>query len=104
LRADDRELAAVAALALKEATDMQDQIIDAVMAHSIHTDAVRTHPLAAWVIVRDQVDYPGDLVACLVTDVLTPYVLLADTLGACTPNCRLAWSARSGSRLTRQKL
>ena len=49
---------------------MQDQIIDAVMARSIHADAVRTHPLAAWVIVRDQIDYPGDLVARLVTDQL----------------------------------
>jgi hypothetical protein len=59
---------------------MPDQIIDAVMARSIQTDAVRTHPLAAWVIVRDQIDYPSDLVARLVTDQLTPYVLLADTL------------------------
>ena len=59
---------------------MPDQIIDAVMARSIHADAVRTHPLAAWVIVRDQIDYPRDLVARLVTDQLTPYVLLADTL------------------------
>ena len=49
------------------------------MARSIHADAVRTHPLAAWVIVRDQIDYPGDLVARLVTDVLTPYAL-ANTL------------------------
>jgi hypothetical protein len=46
-------MAAVAAPS-KEATSMQDQIIDAVMARSIHADAVRTHPLAAWVIVRDQ--------------------------------------------------
>jgi len=59
---------------------MPEQIIDAMMAQSIHADAARTHPLAAWVIVRDQIDYPGDLVARLVTDVLTPYVLLADTL------------------------
>jgi hypothetical protein len=50
------------------------------LAQSIQADAVRTHPLAAWVIVRDQVDYPGDLVARLVTDGLTPYVLLADSL------------------------
>ena len=61
---------------------MQDQIIDAVMAQSIHDDAVRKHPLAAWVIVHDQVDYPNDLVARLVTDQFTPYVLVADTLGA----------------------
>jgi hypothetical protein len=59
---------------------MPDQIIDAVMARSIQADAVRTHPLAAWVIVRDAIDYPGDLVARLVTDVLTPYVLRADSL------------------------
>jgi len=39
---------------------MQDQIIDAVMACSIHADAVRTHSLAAWVIVRDQIDYPAN--------------------------------------------
>jgi hypothetical protein len=33
------------------------------------------------VIVRDQIDYPHRLVARLGTDQLTPYVLLADTLG-----------------------
>ena len=59
---------------------MPDQIIDAVMARSIQADAVRTHPLAAWVIVRDPIDYPGDLVARLVTDGLTPYVLRAGNL------------------------
>jgi hypothetical protein len=37
---------------------MQDQIIDAVMARSIHVDAVRTHPLAAWVIVRPMAYVP----------------------------------------------
>jgi len=73
-------LAAAVAPAPEEALGMSDQIIDAMMAQSIHADAVRTHPLAAWVIVRDQIDYPGDLVARLVTDDLTPYVLLADTL------------------------
>jgi hypothetical protein len=38
---------------------MPDQIIDAVMARSIHIDAVRAYPLAAWVIARDQIDYPA---------------------------------------------
>jgi hypothetical protein len=47
VRAHDRELAAIAAPARKEATRMPDQIIDPVMACSIHADAVRTHPLAA---------------------------------------------------------
>ncbi len=55
---------------------MQDQIIDAVIARSIRADAVRTYPLAAWVIVHDQIDYSGVLVARLVTDQLTPYVLV----------------------------
>jgi hypothetical protein len=58
----------------------QDQIIDAVMARSIQTDAARTHPLLAWVVVRS-VAYPNQFAARLVTDALTPYVLLADTLG-----------------------
>jgi hypothetical protein len=48
VRAHDRRLAAVATLAPKDAADMPDQIIDAVMACSIHADVVRTHPLAAW--------------------------------------------------------
>jgi hypothetical protein len=34
----------------------------------------------AWVITRDEVAYPGEFVARLVTDAPTPYVLLADTL------------------------
>ena len=51
MRAHDRELAALATSAPEEATGMPDQIIDAVMARSIHTDAVRTHPLAAWVVL-----------------------------------------------------
>jgi len=80
LRADDRGLATNAIAATDPQTSMPDQIIDAVMARSIQADAVRTHPLAAWVIVRDPIDYPGDLVARLVTDGLTPYVLRADNL------------------------
>jgi hypothetical protein len=58
----------------------QDQIIDAVMARALQADAVRTHPLLAWIVMRDQPEYPGEFVARLVTDVPTPYVLLADTL------------------------
>jgi len=51
VRAHDSQLAAVVAPAPEEATGMPDQIIDAVTARSIHTDAVRTHPLAAWVVL-----------------------------------------------------
>jgi hypothetical protein len=59
----------------------QDQIIDTLMACAIQSDAARTHPLMAWVVMRDEEAYPGQLVARLVTDGVTPYVLLADTLG-----------------------
>jgi hypothetical protein len=55
-----------------------DQIIDAVIARSIQTDAERTHPMLAWVIIRDEEFYPGQFMARLVTNTLTP---LADTLG-----------------------
>ena len=63
MRGHDRQPAALAAPSPKEATGMPDQIIDAVMARSIHADAVRTHPLAAWLIVRDQIDYFRELVS-----------------------------------------
>lgn len=60
---------------------MADQIIDAAMAQAIQADAVRTHPLSGWIVMRDPPDYPGKVVARLVTNGSTPYLLLADTLG-----------------------
>jgi hypothetical protein len=63
-----------------DATDMDDQIIDAAMALSLHADAVRTHPLAGWIIMRDPPDYEGKFVARLVTTRASPYVLVGDTL------------------------
>jgi hypothetical protein len=78
--AHDRRLAALAAPVSQEAMGVSEQILDAMMGCSIHGDALRTQRLAAWVIMRDQIDYPGDLMAHLVTDGLMPYVLLADTL------------------------
>jgi hypothetical protein len=59
----------------------QDQIIDAMMARSIQTDAARKHPLLAWVVTRDEGTYRGQFVARLVTETPTVYVLLAGTLG-----------------------
>src|SRR5580700_11358780 len=59
----------------------QDQIIDATMARSIQTDAARTHPLLAWVVTRNEAAHPGQFAARLVTDAVTPCVVLADTLG-----------------------
>ena len=58
----------------------QDQIIDAVMARALQADAIRTHPLLAWVVTRDEDTQPGAFMARLVTGAPTPYVLLADTL------------------------
>ena len=58
----------------------QDQIIDAVMALALQADAIRTHPLMAWIVMHDDATWPGAFVARLVTDAATPYVLLADTL------------------------
>jgi hypothetical protein len=58
----------------------QDQIIDAVMALALQADAIRTHPLMAWIVMHDEAIWPGAFVARLVTDAATPYVLLADTL------------------------
>ena len=58
----------------------QDQIVDAVMARALQADAIRTHPLVAWIVTRDEAAWSGEFVARLVTDTPTPYVLLADTL------------------------
>jgi hypothetical protein len=59
---------------------MDDQIIDAAMAHALHTDARRNHALVGWVVMRDPPDYPDQFVARLMTDIPSPYVLVADTL------------------------
>jgi hypothetical protein len=59
---------------------MQYQIIDAVMACAIQADAARAHPLFAWIIMRSLPEYPGSLVARLVTETPTPYILLGHTL------------------------
>jgi hypothetical protein len=59
---------------------MPDQIVDAAMASALQTDVMRTHPLVAWVVTRDEVAYPGEFVARLMTSVPTSYVMLADSL------------------------
>jgi hypothetical protein len=58
---------------------VQDQIIDAVMARALQADAIRTHPLMAWIVMHDDAISPGVFVARLVTDAATPCVV-ADTL------------------------
>jgi hypothetical protein len=59
---------------------MQDEIIDALMARAVHADAARTHPLVGWIVMRDQPDCPDEIIARLVTDTPTPYILLGHTL------------------------
>jgi hypothetical protein len=59
---------------------IQDQIIDAAIASGLQADAIRSNPLVAWIVTRDEVAYPGEFVARLVTGAPTSYVMLADTL------------------------
>jgi hypothetical protein len=59
---------------------MPDQIIDAEMARGLHVDACRAHPLVGWLVTKDPSDYPGKVTARLVTDLPSPYLLVADTL------------------------
>jgi len=61
---------------------MPDQIIEAVLAQELHADACQTRPMVGWMVTQDGPDYPGKVVARLVTDGPTPYVLVADTLAA----------------------
>jgi hypothetical protein len=58
----------------------EDQIIDAAMAGALQSDAIRRHPLVAWIITREEATWPGEFVARLITDGPTSYVMLADTL------------------------
>jgi hypothetical protein len=58
---------------------IDDQVIDPAIARSLHADAVRTHPVVGWIVLRDPY-YPDHFVARLVTDIASPYILVADTL------------------------
>ncbi len=50
------------------------------MAQAVQTDVTRTRPIVGWVVMRDPPDYPDKIIARLVTDRLTPYVLMAESL------------------------
>jgi hypothetical protein len=56
------------------------QIVDIMMARSLQEDAARNHPLFAWIVMDDVPEYLGAVVARLVTDAPTPYILIAQTL------------------------
>ncbi len=64
------------------ATDsaMPDEIIDAALARGLHIDAKRRHTLVGWIVMNDPPEYPDKIIARLMTDAPTPYVLIADTL------------------------
>ena len=59
---------------------MPDQIIDAAMAKALHADACRAHVLVGWIVTRDPLDYPDKVIARLMTDKPSPYVMIANTL------------------------
>ena len=59
---------------------MADQVIDAAMARGLHADACRSHALVGWVVTRDPPEHPDKVVARLVTDTPSSYLLVADTL------------------------
>ena len=77
---------------------MDDQIIDAAMARSLHADASRAHPLVGWIVMRDPPDYPDRFVARLVTAAASPYILVADTLAEVQAACPMVSSDPHGSR------
>jgi hypothetical protein len=49
-----------------------DQIIDSGMALMLHADACRSAGLVGWLVLRDLPNYPGKIIARLVTDAPTP--------------------------------
>jgi hypothetical protein len=59
---------------------MADQVVDAAMARGLHADACRSHALVGWVVMQDPPEYSDRVVARLVTETPSPYVLVADTL------------------------
>jgi hypothetical protein len=59
---------------------MADQIIDAVAARKLHTEARRIYPLVGWVVMNDPPDHPGKFIARLVIGIPSGYLLVADTL------------------------
>jgi hypothetical protein len=59
---------------------MSDDILTPAMAVTLHRRAIKLSDLAVWVTTEHEPDHPGVLVARLITDRITPYVLTAATL------------------------
>jgi hypothetical protein len=79
------------------------QIIDALMARAIQADVERTHPLFAWIIMRDLPEYPGALAARLVTDAPTHTSCLAIRWPSFKPNCHPGWCEQNANRPSRRR-
>jgi hypothetical protein len=78
---------------------MDDQIIDAAMAQALQADVIRTRPIVGWIVMRDPSDYPDKIIARLVTDRPTPYVLVAGILRNYGRNCQQEWYVWNASHL-----
>ena len=59
---------------------MPYQTLDAATAQAIQAETAQSHPLFAWIVMRDVPKYPGAFVARLVADAPTAYALLGHTL------------------------
>jgi hypothetical protein len=57
-----------------------DEIITPEMAITLHAEALARRELPAWIVFRDEPDYPGKVIARFVIDTATTTVLVADTL------------------------
>lgn len=57
-----------------------DKILDAVGAQEIQSYAIRTYRLWAWIVMREQLDYPDKVIARLTAGTPTSCVLVADVL------------------------
>jgi hypothetical protein len=59
---------------------MDDEIITPEMAATLHQRALDLGDMTVWVISENEPDHPGVLVARLIAEVVTPYMLTAATL------------------------
>ena len=59
---------------------MTDKIINASAANGLQAYAVQTYQPSGWTVSQDHSNYPGKVIARLVTWKPTPYVLVADNL------------------------
>jgi hypothetical protein len=57
-----------------------DEIITPEMAATLHAEAMERRQLPAWIVFRDEPDYPGKVIARFAIDTPTTSVLVADTL------------------------